>query len=190
MVSGWYHLLATACLAYTATLSSATLSYANSIMDFQGHFLDLSDGRSDRFTPVQSLRAANTTNQQWVIINSDDDRHVYDIANAGSFGVSLTHSTALLDIPGPAIHAQIVGGYGKTQWWHLASTGQLIDADSGLAVTAWPATHGYPSSPLTLEISDPKNKRQIFKLICLYSWNYQVPVSSVIGKAVKSVSVS
>ncbi|KAJ7127274.1 hypothetical protein C8R43DRAFT_699966 [Mycena crocata] len=173
MLSAWYPLLVVACLVYTATLSSATRSYAYSIMDYQGHFLDLSDGRKDLFTPVQSFTAANTTNQEWVIINSDDARQAYDIINAGSLTV-LTHTTALLNIPGPAIHAQIVGG-NQTQWWRLASTGQLIDASSGLALTAWPATHSYPSSPLTLEISNPKNKRQIFKLTCLYSWSFPGP---------------
>ncbi|KAJ7728167.1 hypothetical protein DFH07DRAFT_1066448 [Mycena maculata] len=147
-----------------ANTLSKRISYAYSIADFQGHMIDLSDGKAQLFTPVQSFAPANTTNQQgspiWALLYSQDARELYEVANVKS-GI-MSHTTALLKPPGPAIHAQIKEP-GAIRLLHR----------NGLALTAWPAggNKNYPSSPLTLEDEDPKNKRQVFHLTCLRGWS-------------------
>ncbi|KAJ7194422.1 hypothetical protein GGX14DRAFT_404691 [Mycena pura] len=148
MFSPWYILLATASSATAAALSRR-ITYAFSISDFQGHMLDLSDGGVENYTPVQSFTPANTTNQQWALISSQDSRQLWEIHNVGS-GTNMAHTTALLEKPGPAIHAQVVGG-NQTTWWRMSCSSEgcrFSDADSNLALTAWPETAGYPSSPV------------------------------------------
>ncbi|KAJ7500678.1 hypothetical protein B0H11DRAFT_2275867 [Mycena galericulata] len=176
LLSSLYLLLAGAQIAFvSASKLYPRISYAWSITDFQGHMVDLANGKADLFTPIQSFKPTNTTNQHWAIIYSQDAREVYEILNVGSNTI-MSHTTALLKKPGPAIHTQIVGS-NLTSWWHLNFTkagARLIDADSGLALTAWPAgpNKQYPSSPLTLEDSDPQNKHQVFNLTCIGGWSF------------------
>ncbi|KAJ7084593.1 hypothetical protein B0H15DRAFT_802355 [Mycena belliarum] len=177
-------MLPTTYLLYAAALAASALgtrpapelrSYAYSITDFQGHRLDLVGGRAERFTP-------------WVIISSMDARQVYEVVSVAGRSV-LSHTTALLTPAGPAPGTQIVGG-NETLFWRLqdapdagtrergADSGDarsLLDADTGLALTAWPAAGG-PSSPLTLEPADEKNARQVFNVTCLYSWSFPGPL--------------
>ncbi|KAJ7849166.1 hypothetical protein B0H13DRAFT_1906335 [Mycena leptocephala] len=169
-----YLLLTVAARARSAAVSPG-ITYAFRIEDFQGHMLDLSDGSPQPFTPVQSFTPADTTNQQWALISSQDARHLWELANVGSVTI-LSHTTALLQKPGPALHSQIVGS-NQTLFWRLASSSEgsrFTDAETGLALTAWPAGGDYPSSPrlqLTLEYADPKNKRQVFQLHCIRAWS-------------------
>ncbi|KAJ7444660.1 hypothetical protein FB451DRAFT_1413058 [Mycena latifolia] len=112
-------------------------SHAFSITDFQGRMVDLTDGNPQPFTPVQSFTPANTTNQQWALISSMDARQLWEVANVGGNSI-LSHTTALLAKPGPAIHSQIGN----------RSMARFTDADTGLALTAWLAVGNYPSSPI------------------------------------------
>ncbi|KAJ6596333.1 hypothetical protein DFH09DRAFT_1407495 [Mycena vulgaris] len=155
-----------------ASILSPDITYAFNIVDFQGHLLDLTEGSNQLFTPVQSFTATNASNQEWALISSQDARQLFEIINVRSNTI-MSHTTALLQTPGPAIHAQIVGS-NQTIFWGLEDTSKgrrFIDADSKLALTAWPADAGNPSSPLTLERNDPKNKRQVFQLHCLRGWS-------------------
>ncbi|KAJ7462471.1 hypothetical protein FB451DRAFT_1495657 [Mycena latifolia] len=86
---------------------SPRITYAFSITDFQGRMVNLTDGNPQPFTPVQSFTPANTTNQQWALISSMDARQLWEVANVGGNSI-LSHTTALLAKPGPAIHSQIV----------------------------------------------------------------------------------
>ncbi|KAJ7064134.1 hypothetical protein C8F01DRAFT_1229647 [Mycena amicta] len=184
--------LALACfLATIATLAMASdpvhilskrSTYSFTISDFQGHQIDLHNGGRDNFTPVHSFATTQTKNQQWAIIYSMDARELYVLSNMAS-GTQMTHTTALLpgaDVvyaPGPAMHAQIVGGSDGPFWWKLSSHNgseagipagtRFIDNDSGLALTAWTAKRGYSSSPMTLETADPTNAQQAFRLTCV-----------------------
>ncbi|KAJ6556316.1 hypothetical protein B0H19DRAFT_1293364 [Mycena capillaripes] len=117
MLSLLYLLLAATSAANSAALSPR-ITYAFSIADFQGHMLDLTDGNPQPFTPVQSFTPANTTNQQWALISSQDARQLWEIANVGANSI-LSHTSALLKKPGPAIHTQIVGS-NQTLFWRIA----------------------------------------------------------------------
>ncbi|KAJ7473293.1 hypothetical protein FB451DRAFT_1248933 [Mycena latifolia] len=170
-----YFVLTLAATTLAESLSPRLRSYAFNITDFQGHLMDLTDGNPQPFTPVQSFTPANTTNQEWALISTMDARQLFEIVNVDSNAI-LSHTTALLKTPGPAIHAQIVGS-NQTLFWRLEDTPKgtrLLDADTGLALTAWPAAGG-PSSPLTLEYPDPKNKRQVFRLRCVRGWSIPGP---------------
>ncbi|KAJ7122396.1 hypothetical protein C8R44DRAFT_736086 [Mycena epipterygia] len=166
------YILVAAVSVINAARLAPRVTYVYSIADFQGHMLDLSGGDLEAFTPVQSFTAANTTNQQWVLISTQDARQLYEIVNVGGTATIMSHTTALLKTPGPAIHAQIVAS-NETIFWRIAFASKatrFFDADSGLGLTAWPAAGG-ESSPLTLEYPDPKNKRQIFHLTCITGWS-------------------
>ncbi|KAJ7871943.1 hypothetical protein B0H13DRAFT_1895593 [Mycena leptocephala] len=142
-----YLLLTLAARARNAAVSPG-ITCAFRIENFQGHVLGLSDGSPQPFTPVQSFTPTNTTNQQWALISSQDVRQLWELANVGSDTI-LSHTTALLPKPGPALHSQIVGS-NQTLFWRLASLSEgsrFTDAETGLALTAWPAGGDYPSSP-------------------------------------------
>jgi hypothetical protein len=57
---------------------------------------------------------------QWALISSQDARQLWELANVGSVTI-LSHTTALLQKPGPALHSQIVGS-NQTLFWRLASS--------------------------------------------------------------------
>ncbi|KAJ7033770.1 hypothetical protein C8F04DRAFT_1104153 [Mycena alexandri] len=161
-------LLAIATSAVSAVNLSTSITYAFTISDFQGHMLDLTNGNNHQLTPVQSFTPANTTNQQWALISTQDARQLWELFNLGSNTI-MSHTTAMLKRKGTAIHAQIVGS-NETLFWRLDNSpegSRFTDASTGLALTAWSAEEGYPSSPLTLEYASGENKRQIFHLHCM-----------------------
>ncbi|KAJ7273831.1 hypothetical protein C8J57DRAFT_1714881 [Mycena rebaudengoi] len=167
-----HFLIATASTVNAAVLTPR-ITYAWSITDFQGNMLDLADGNASLFTPVQSFTPTNTTNQQWAVISSQDARQVYELVNVASNTV-MTHTTALLTPPGPALHTQIIGG-DLTTFWKLESAGnftRFLDEKSGLALTAWPIANGSGSSPLTLETSNSNNQGQLFIMKCIKGWSF------------------
>ncbi|KAJ7618832.1 hypothetical protein DFH06DRAFT_1144703 [Mycena polygramma] len=169
-----YLLLALATCTPCAALAP-DISYAFNITDFQGHMLDLTDGNLQPFTPVQSYAPTNTNNQEWALISSQDARQLWEIINLGSNSI-LSHTTAFLKLKDPAhaLHTQIVGS-NQTLFWRMSfstdGVARLTDADTGLALTTWPAAESYPSSPLTLEYADPTNERQAFRLRCIRGWS-------------------
>ncbi|KAJ7290311.1 hypothetical protein C8J57DRAFT_1705739 [Mycena rebaudengoi] len=167
------HLLITIASTVNAAVLAPRITYAWSITDFQGHLLDLAFGNTSLFTPIHSFTPTNKTNQLWAIIFSQDARQVYELVNVASNTI-MTHTTALLTPPGPALHTQIVGG-NLTTFWKLESAGnstRFLDEKSGLALTAWPAAKGSASSPLTLETSNSNNKGQLFRLKCIKGWSF------------------
>ncbi|KAJ6474410.1 hypothetical protein C8R47DRAFT_708800 [Mycena vitilis] len=132
------------------------ISYAFNITNFQGHMVDLTDGNLQPLTPVQSYTPTNTSNQEWALISSQDARQLWEIVNLGSDSI-LSHTTAFLQLKDPAraLHTQIVGS-NQTLFWRMSFSSdgfaRLMDADTGLALTAWPAVGNYPSSPVYASI--------------------------------------
>ncbi|KAF7325210.1 hypothetical protein MKEN_00565300 [Mycena kentingensis (nom. inval.)] len=178
------------CLALLATSASA-INYSWKISDFQGHFVDLHNGGRANFTPIHSFATdTGSKNQEWGLISNRATPLLYVAVNQkSSVGSQMAHTTGLVagytSPPGPpAVHAQVVGGTGKNFWWMLdymnatesAMAGfRFIDYESGLALTAWPAKKGFPSSPLTLEFLDVDNEKQAFNLTCVENISFGRP---------------
>ncbi|KAJ6490821.1 hypothetical protein C8R45DRAFT_990992 [Mycena sanguinolenta] len=144
------------------------------IQDFQGNVFDLADRSTQPFSPVQSLNFKSEEDAQiWVI---EQNGTLFTITNVISHSMlSTTAAVASTSIDRKCI--QLVGGgfppEGELQLWNITRSANgagvnIFDPNSGLAVTSWLATTSTiitPTTPLTLQLFDPKATQQIFNFL-------------------------
>ncbi|KAF8183758.1 hypothetical protein K438DRAFT_1974792 [Mycena galopus ATCC 62051] len=137
------------------------------ILDFQGNVFDLADRNTAEFTPVQTLNHKLTeTAQQWFLEGSTKPGFTI----LSSQFTTLSNIAALVNA-GDHKCAQLCGeNVGVNTLWNItlnAAFGgfNILEMSSGLAVTSWLALTSpvvTPSTPLTLQLWDPKVKEQVF----------------------------
>ncbi|ETW82544.1 hypothetical protein HETIRDRAFT_120798 [Heterobasidion irregulare TC 32-1] len=137
----------------TALAAAAT---AFSITDFQGHFVDLASGGTTDFVPVRSFAKAENQNQE------TSNQNQFRIQNNGVRQVISFPSATYMGYSGIIGSQQAIAHPNAGTSWNLVGTGNgefnLIESNTGLALTAWTARTDSSSSPLTLEVaaSDPQ----------------------------------
>ncbi|KAF7368128.1 hypothetical protein MSAN_00879100 [Mycena sanguinolenta] len=157
--------LATAALAQTVPVGQSI-----AIRDFQGNVFDLADRSTQPFSPVQSLNfKPGEAAQIWVI---EQNGTQFTIRNVISESILSTTAT-IAGTPSDRKSIQLVGGGANVAvpQWNISANGasfNIIDPLSQLAVTSWLATTSSiitPTTPLTLQLFDPKATQQIFTFV-------------------------
>ncbi|KAJ6494394.1 hypothetical protein C8R45DRAFT_1095323 [Mycena sanguinolenta] len=136
------------------------------IQDFKANVFDLEFGSANELSPVQTLNhKLRTSAQGWIIEEFSDGLYAIQNYASGSYlsytgaetGLDPT-STQLCGHSDPFLWSIISNANGKNKF-------NIIEPDSGLAVTSWPGIQSAIiglTTPITLEEYDHSVTEQIF----------------------------
>lgn len=150
----------------------ALAASAIQILDFQGRAIDLTNGASNDFTPVQAFTSSNVQQQQWILQSttlSGESPFKIQNSRAGTFLSYPSANTGLTDISNVIRQQAMAHTTTSTTWNVVAVVGgfHFTEAATGLALSSWAADPqaASASNPLTLEAPVSNDQQQIFSIV-------------------------